>query len=240
MNAAFKGDEVTIEKYLQNKAASFVPSAVNQLNPDDELHELRGFVDSVMSRIPGVSDKLPARRNIFGEKIIKAPFYPNRALNPFTVSPADKDPVSDALIELGRAIPFPSKNAPGTKIDMTSRAYGTKLVGNEELTPYDRMMAIMANPGKGTPSLRQTITKVVKSPEWDKMSPGVPGVQEGGTRFEVVNKIVQEYREMARARVMAEFPELRKAVQQAQVTEQVAKRGGKEGLEKVLQFFNKQ
>jgi hypothetical protein len=45
---------------------------------------------------------------------------------------------------------------------------------------------------------------------------------------------------MARARVMAEFPELRKAVQQAQITEEVAKRGGKEGLERVLRFFDPQ
>jgi hypothetical protein len=240
MNAAFKGDELTINRYLQGKVASFVPSAVNQLNPDDELHELRGYVDTVMARIPGVSDKLPARRNIFGEKVLKAPFYPNRALNIFTMSPADDDPVMDKLTELGRAIPFPSKTAPGTSIDMTSRAYGTKIVDGEEQTPYDRMMAIMASPGRGTPSLREVITGIVNSPQWDQMSPGVPGVQEGGTRFDVVNKVVQEYREMARARVMAEFPELRKAVQQAQITEEVAKRGGKEGLERVLRFFDPQ
>lgn len=234
MNAAFRGDEKLINSFLQGKAASFVPSVANQLNPDDEMHELRGYVDTVISRIPGMSETLPARRNIFGEPVMKAPFYPNRALNPFTVSKTFvSDSADNELLEIGKAIPFPSKNYPSTSVDMASRKYGLK----GDLTPYDRMLQIMASPGHGAPSLRQAIEQIVKSPEWDKMSGGVPGVQEGGTKFEVVNNVVQRYREMARKRILSEFPELRKAVQQAVVSEEAAKRGGPQALERVMKFF---
>lgn len=52
----------------------------------------------------------------------------------------------------------------------------------------------------------------------EKMSPGVEGVLQGGTRLELVNKIVQNYRTRAYSQVLQEYPEVRKAVQTGRVT----------------------
>ena len=59
----------------------------------------------MMARTPGLSNTLPARRNIFGEEVMKAPGAFTRTFNPFTISKASGDTVvDDRLLELGKAI----------------------------------------------------------------------------------------------------------------------------------------
>jgi hypothetical protein len=236
MNAFAQGDEGVVESYVRGKAASFVPSIVNQMNQDEHMREVRGVVDAFMARIHGMSEMLAPQHNFFGEPIMKAPFSANRNINPFTVSGTFvSDSVDNQLLELGKAIPYPSKTYPGTDVDLTSRKYGTK----GDLTPYDRMMEIMANPGNGMPSLRDAVSKIVTGPNWEKMSPGVPGVQEGGTRFDVINNVVQKYRDMAQKRLIKEFPALKEATAVSKVSKDAARRGGPTALERVMKFFDK-
>lgn len=236
MQAAFDGDTKTLTKWTQNRAGSFVPAVLNQMNPDDTMREMRTYTDQVIGRLPGTSETLPPRVSFFGDPIMKAPFSEGRPVNPFTPSLANKDHhVEDQLLELGRQFAYPDKKYPLSNIDLTSKQYG---VATGNLTPYDRMLALMARPGDGIPTLRQVITQVVDDPSWKTMSPGVPGVQEGGTRFDVINQIVQKYRGIAQKKLLMEFPELKHAVERDKVTTKAAEKGGQAGLDAIQGYLN--
>ncbi len=234
MQAAFDGDTATLDKWVKNRVGSFVPAILNQTNSDDTLREMRDYTDQVIGRVPGLSQTLPSRVSFFGDPIMKAPFTEGRPVNPFTPSLKKEDHhVEDALLELGRSFAYPDKKYPMTDVDMTSRDYGIK--GN--LTPYDRLLQLMAHPGDGVPSLKTTLGKIVDSPAWATMSPGVPGIEEGGTRFDVINRQVQKYRGIAQKKLLLEFPDLRKAIDRSKITKKVAQKGGQSALDAIQGFL---
>lgn len=236
MQAAFDGDANVMDKWMKQRVGSFVPAALNQMNPDDTVRELRDYTDQVLGHIPGLSETLPPRVSFFGQPIMKAPFSSGRPVNPFTPSIAQADTsVEDKLLELGRSFAYPSKKYPGTDVDMTSREFG---LAKGNLTPYDRMLQIMASPGNGVPTLRTTLGTITSSEAWDRMSPGVPGIEEGGTRFDIVNKKVQRYREIAMKKLMLEFPALQEAVQRSKITKKVAEKGGQEAVDQLQEYLN--
>jgi hypothetical protein len=117
---------------------------------------------------------------------------------------------------------------------MTSRDWGVR--GNQ--TAYDRMLELMANPGDGSPSLKEVLGQIVDSDGWDELSPGVPGIDEGGTQFDIINKQVQKYRAIAMKKVYEEFPELADAVEKSKVTKKVAHTGGQAALDALMEYFN--
>lgn len=244
MEAWTSGSETKMRDYFRNQVGSYVPNALNQPNPDDNMREVRGYVDSLLARLPGYSTTLPARRNLFGEPVLKAPGELNRAFNPFTtgIKPSEDGGVEDKLLELGKAVPMPSKFAPGTddlgplQVDMASRKYGLK----GDLTPYDRLLELTAEPGAGQPSLRKALTDLVKSPQWEEMSAGSQQVAPGGLRFDVANKIIQGYRDRAFIKVRQEFPEMDSAIRQALITKKAATALGDSGVERIQKLFKKE
>lgn len=234
-NALMSGDTNKLDTWMKSRTGSFVPAVFRQTNPDDTMREMRTYTDQVIGNLPGFSESLPPKVSFFGKPIMKAPFSSGRALNPFTPSYGQEDTgVEDKLMVLGRDFSYPSKNYPGTEVDMTSRDYG---LAQGKLTPYDRMLQIMANPGGGMPSLRTAIGKITSSAAWDTMSPGVPGIQEGGTRFDKVNGIVQTYRGLAMKRILQEFPAMADSVRTSKVTKKVAEKGGQAALDKLKGYL---
>lgn len=235
MNAAFSGKTHTLNEWMKNRVGSFVPALAKQLNPDDTMREMRTYMDHIIGNIPGLSQTLPPRVTFFGDPVMKAPFTGDLPLNPFTPSPFVKDThIEDKLLKLGRDFSYPSHNYPGTDVDMTSRDWGVK--GN--LTAYDRMLQLMANPGDGAPSLKEVLGQIVDADGWDELSPGVPGIDQGGTQFDLINKHVQDYRTIAMKKVYQEFPALADAVEKSKVTKKVAHKGGQAALDAVMEYFN--
>src|SRR5947207_4147266 len=55
-------------RWMQNMAASIaVPQVVNSLNPDPVMRDVQSMSDAIMARIPGFSEHVTPRYNIFGE-----------------------------------------------------------------------------------------------------------------------------------------------------------------------------
>lgn len=242
MEVMTSGDPNKTKQFLENHLGTYVPNLLNQLNPDDPMREVRGYVDAMLARLPGFSTTLPARRNLFGEPVLKAPGELNRAFNPFTLSGKSEDtPSVDAkLLEIGKGIAMPDKFAPGTgdlgqaAVDMTSKNYG---LGEGNMTPYDRMMELIAKPKSGGPSLRTALTKAVNSPDWDKLPQGDASIQPGGVKYNIVMKIVGAYRQQAMAQVRKEFPLLNRAIIQATITKGVNASGGPDQIQRIQDLF---
>jgi hypothetical protein len=60
------------QAWIERLAGTVVPSGVAQLERtlDPGLSATNGIIEKIKSRLPGYSDDLPPRRNIFGEPII--------------------------------------------------------------------------------------------------------------------------------------------------------------------------
>lgn len=60
-----------LQKAAGKTAANFVPfaSGLRFANPDPLMRETRGIVDSIMATVPGLSERLPARRDLFGDPL---------------------------------------------------------------------------------------------------------------------------------------------------------------------------
>jgi hypothetical protein len=163
MDGLSGGEPFKVQTFLTNMATSFIPNIIRQTNPDDTVRETRGIFDEIVSRTPW-SAGLEPQRNIFGEPVLRAPGYFNRTLNPFTVTQKSDDPtVADQLVSLGRGMTMPAEERLGGAVRLTDRTKWSEGAAPERQnqSPYDRMLEIMANPGNGTPSLKQAMTKLV-------------------------------------------------------------------------------
>ena len=170
--------------YLRNFAGTLIPTGVAQVAQsfDPVYRDARTSLDKIKSRIPGLSQALPARRDVFGEAMTN-----EGALGPDLISPiyatSEKDnPIAHAMID---ADYFPG---------MPRRT-----IGKHELTPeqYDRYAEIS---GKRAVQLLQNR---VTAANWKDL---------GRDRQEkIIKKGFDDAREFARKKMMREFPELRKS-----------------------------
>jgi hypothetical protein len=234
MDAMSSGRGDVVENLLSSTATSFVPNILRQTNPDDTIHETRGMLDEFMARVPGFSNMLEPRRNMFGEKVLLPPGYVNRSLNPFTVMEKGDAPqdVADQLILLGRAFNMPSETLANGLINLTDKGLDDK--GKQ--SPYDRMLEIMSKPPNGMPSLRQRLEALVQTDGYKNASVD-QYVNVGGMKFRMANTIVQAYQAMAWAEVLKEYPRVQTAVRQAAELNGASLGRGSEGVEDVMQKY---
>ena len=84
------------DKYIQQFIGTAVPTGVAQIERtiSPEVSDVQGWMDKLKSRIPGFSDELPTRRNLWGEKITF-----NGSLGPDIVSPIFTSTEKDSKID---------------------------------------------------------------------------------------------------------------------------------------------
>lgn len=117
------------QNYFDNLGASFVPNALRQANVnlvDPYMREASGMVAKAMTKIPGFSDNLPLKRDIWGEP---------RLYN--LVDKAEDDPVMRALAEKNIGVSTPKKI-------ISWNGAATRLTDEE----YSRFVEISRQPAK--------------------------------------------------------------------------------------------
>lgn len=140
------------DQFVKKLAGSVVPAGVAAVERaiDPGMEQVFTMRDAVLSRIPGASDKVPAKLNIWGEEIKY--FYPSEEnivantaqrvaslFNPFYTSSEKKDAVVDEwLLKNGFEIDMPEKvqDFDGVRIDLRQHpeiyARLVRLRGNEQ------------------------------------------------------------------------------------------------------------
>lgn len=65
---AMNNPDRTAQSFMNSLAGSIVPAGVAKINQQEDpyIKEIRSMADSIMSRTPGLSDKLPPRRDLWG------------------------------------------------------------------------------------------------------------------------------------------------------------------------------
>jgi endonuclease YncB( thermonuclease family) len=116
-------------RYLRNQAASSViPAASAQLarTIDPVRRDSRSLPDELMARLPGLSQRLPAQTDIWGQPMTTQRLGPD-LLSPVTTTERRNDPVNAAMLALGStATAFPKFHmVNGKRVDYTPQEYAT-------------------------------------------------------------------------------------------------------------------
>ena len=182
---ALTDPERNLKRYITNLGASVaVPNIVTQINSvsDPYLRETDGLLTTIKARVPSLSEKLPARMNLWGE-----PIHRGDSLGPNIVSPIWRSMEKDdkTLKEVARLQVGLSK--PDRKIG------GVELSAEQ----YARFVSTAGKPAKAY------LDALVASPEWEAMP--------GGERRLAIKEAVSDFRKIAKKRLLEEYPDLEAA-----------------------------
>jgi len=159
------------EKFIQNLGGSVVPSVSGGITRaiDPEIREVKGILDTVRSRIPGLSETLPAKINVWGESIERPGSPALRFLSPVQVSESKGDPIDVELLNLKINLGMPSKK-----------------IKNIELAP-DEYRQMVVDAGK---IAKPELNKLVQTDWYKKLS--------DEEKEKEIRKVMRETREDAR------------------------------------------
>ena len=194
-----------VPRFGRNFVSSFVPNLISQMADSDTqaMKESRSVMDSVKKKL-GDRNGLDSKRNVLGEEIMMEAMFdsPLQFFNPIAFSTKKDDPVLQEMASLNHAFRLPPPNL-GGQIDML--AYKS----DAGQSAYDRWQELLKSTKIGGQTLRQKLSRLIKSRDYKQLSPeSEPGLE--SPRITQINSILTKYRKEARKRMMREFPELDK------------------------------
>lgn len=171
-----------LENFISRTVGSIaVPGIVAQLarTQDPILREARGWQDRIRSRVPGYSETLHARRDVFGQPIKTEGGVGPDIVSPVWKSTAKKDPTIAALLDAGIAVSRPQRSytSGGKHLDWTP-------------AQYDQLQAMAG------PVIKSRIDELVRSAQWK--------AGDDDSRQSAVSKIAAQARRDAKAMLLGD------------------------------------
>jgi hypothetical protein len=195
-----------LDRYLQRMASSAVPSFVANIerNLSPEMSATYGYIDRIKSRLPGYSDDLPPRRNIFGEPIVLEGGIGPDIMSPIYTSTAKDDPIADEMVRQQVAVGMPRRVIENVELDAQQ---------------YDRYILLYSGI-EAQVSLRDQLRTTMNSQSYKNASDG----SEGGKAI-FIKGIFDEYKLQAQAKMLQEDGRLMNMVTEAREREMALRIG---------------
>jgi len=206
------------ESFVQRLVGSTVPAIVGEAAraADPYGREVFNMLDAIKRRVPGLSDDLPLRRDLWGRPVSHQSGlgWAYDVFSPIYTKPAKNEPIDEEMLRLGKAVSMPSKKATfqGVNIDLNNYpgAYSryVELAGNELKHPNYDMGA------------KDLLNAMIKGEHFlsEIYNQGTDGID--GTKAEIIDSIVGEYRKLAREQVLQEFPDIQGEIDYFMQTQQ--------------------
>lgn len=192
-------------KFTASLAGSMVPmsSFWRMTSSDPYLREVRTITDGLMANTPGLSDRVPARYDAWGDPVATRA---NRLTSTVSDSVVDNEMVRMGL-DAGYVIngPTPYDAGAGDLRDITLE---------DGRSAYEAYQQLAGHP-KGLPSLKSQVAKLIQSPAYQRATDGDAGTK--GTRQWMIRAITGKYREAARKQLRAMSPAFRAKAQEAEL-----------------------
>lgn len=111
------------ESFVGNYAGSLIPTGVATIGRamDEKMRQTEGPIDVIQSRIPGMSETLLPKRDIWGREVEKSGTAATRALSPIPVSDVRPDKVDAEMVRLGLSPAMPGKKV--RNVELTPKEY---------------------------------------------------------------------------------------------------------------------
>lgn len=191
-----------LNSWITRTAASVVPSGVaaveRSISP--ELTATYGILDRIKSRIPGYSEGLPPRRNIFGEPVVLEGGIGPDIMSPIYISTAKEDPIADELVAQQVSISMPRRVINEVELDANQ---------------YDKYILLYSgqdNKGMKNVPLKAKLKELFAKPGYKRATDG----PEGGKAL-AIQAVFTAYRDSAKAQLIQEDPTLEADVRTATV-----------------------
>tara|TARA_B100001059_G_scaffold236058_1_gene284459 strand:- start:76 stop:3318 length:3243 start_codon:yes stop_codon:yes gene_type:complete len=188
-----------LNRYLQRLAGSLVPSGVAAIEReyDPSMSATYDILDGIKSRIPGYSDDLPPRRNVFGEVIVLEGGIGLDIMSPIYTSSVKNDKVAEEIVRQEAPLSMPMR-----------------VINDIELDPqqYDRLVLLTSGQdlkvvrGK---SLKDALKEKFASVDYKRSTDG----PEGGKSLHI-RSIATSYKDAAKAQLLQEYPGLNSQLRQ--------------------------
>ena len=189
------GDENTWQRFIRNRAGSFIPNALRQANQDQYFREVRSVLDAAMSRVPGLSSRLEPKFDALGRPTMRPGNPIARTLAPVLPIAQGDDPIFREMNRLGQGfLPVLSKKG---EVDLSA------FKGKDGKSAYYRLNErIAASP------LQTQLLKLIQSPGYGKLSDnvmeGLDEVLHSGSKTAAIRKYLNAYRDNSFARLLRE------------------------------------
>lgn len=224
--------------FLKSRVSSYVPTGFKQfagLIPgaeDPYMREARTIMDAVMNKLPGLSQTLPPRRNIFGEPVTPMKAFGPDSISPFFYTQQKDDKASQELARFSHAFSPPSRSI--GEVDLT------QFVNAKGQDFYDRWQEQIATLRVGRYTLKERLETLVTSAPYQKWRSNEADAIENGAdprTLTEVRAVIEEYRQHAKQKTLKEFPEVADLVR-AQKKVQVRANAGAEVPDALQSIIN--
>jgi hypothetical protein len=188
----------SVGKFIRNRAAvEAVPGMIANLHEDDNLREVRTVMDAIRNRLPGTSDQLPPKRDLFGEPIQAPVGYP---FDTFRYSTRVGDPVKEELAKLEFGFSQPQKKYQGVDLTMVNNPAGR--------SAYDYYLEQHGKVQIGGRTLPQALSRLIESDSYKALpDPNGPQDKDNG-KVKRVQEVIGRYRDAAAREMLKAFPEV--------------------------------
>lgn len=183
--------------FLGNMAAATIPASSalrGYANSDPYLREARGIVDRALKDIPGFSDNLPPRRDVFGEPLLRRIGLTTN-YDPDVVEAEH----NRMILETGEGISVPGPTHNGVDLRDVTLSDGQNA--------YDIYQQFASNPFPGAGlTLKVALRRLIESDAYQMLPDGEAGVR--GTRLNAFAGVIQDYRKAGYQKLLKEYPEV--------------------------------
>jgi hypothetical protein len=189
-------------RWIERMAGSVIPSGVAQLERtlSPELNATQGILEKIQSRVPGWSDSLPPRRNIFGEVIVLSGGLGPDIMSPIYTSTVKNDPIADEIVKQGTLLRMPLKNIGG--VDLTTHQYDD----------YIKFYSGENNRAMKDQPLKDRLDQEMNSGMYLNGSDGPEGL-----KSTIITTVFASYREGAKAEMLDKYPEIQNKIDQLKI-----------------------
>ena len=213
----FRDPEYYVPKLGKDISGGFVPNILNQAkNSQAEImvREAKGFSDTLLKRIPGAEKEVAPRRTLLGDEVYRQnPLGLLGVVNPIYISAEKNNIVDTEIAQTGHGYSMPSKYLYGIKdIDLS------KIKSNAgQYDAYDRLLELSSTTKINGKTLRGKLKQIMGKDSYKKLK-NIDVYQSTGEKslkIDIINSIINAYRNKAKAQLFKENPEILEAYKQA-------------------------
>ncbi len=200
--------EAKMASFARSRASSFIPTIFKQLGglipgiEDPYMRETRTMMDAIQNRIPGFSQSLPPKRNIYGEPVTARQALGPDTLSPFYHAKQTDNPAFTELARFSHAFTPPSPKEGSVDLRDIKNAKGQSF--------YDRWQETLSTHRRGRYTLKEAVEALVTSSRYERWRENEPEALDGDFEprtLKEVRALITEYRESAKKATLREFPE---------------------------------
>jgi hypothetical protein len=233
-----QGDEKFFSQYASNLAGSAVPFSGllktfrkgidpvrREVNPDSESKQkhIDLMINSIKNSIPGLSETLPARLNMFGEPLLYGPGLGPDMISPIASSEETTSPIRKEIVRLGLAGKTMSTQRNPSESDLRITMPPKVLdFGNQDFPipikltheEYNQYVKLSAGVGlRGAPGTLEEVLNAELKAGFNKV--GKLSEQDQVRRV-VIKKIIGEFKKGAKAQLVRDNEGLRERIKLTQ------------------------